>query len=61
MPVLEDDGWVLWESNAILFHFATKKPEIRLWPSDMREQTDILRWMFWDANHWDVACDIIVT
>jgi glutathione S-transferase len=61
MPVLEEDGWVLWESNAILIYFATKKPEIGLWPSDPREQTDILRWMFWDASHWDVACDIIVT
>jgi glutathione S-transferase len=33
MPVLEDDGYVIWESNAILFHLASKKPASGLWPS----------------------------
>jgi hypothetical protein len=33
MPTLEDDGFVLWESNAILFYMAAKHPEKGLWPS----------------------------
>src|SRR5882724_11753666 len=45
MPVLEDDGFVLWESNAILFYLASKKPESALWPREVRHQADVLRWL----------------
>ena len=53
MPVLEDDGYVLWESNAILFHLASKKPQSGAWPSDVRHQADVLRWLAWEGTHWD--------
>lgn len=56
MPVLEDDGFVLWESNAILQYLASKKPESGLWPTDPRRQADVSRWQFWDAAHWDPTC-----
>jgi len=56
MPVLEDDGFVLWESNAILHYLASKKPESRLWPSDARGQADVLRWLSWESAHWTPAC-----
>jgi glutathione S-transferase len=56
MPVLEDDGLVLWESNAILQYLASKKPAAGLWPSDPRRQADVGRWMFWEASHWAPAC-----
>jgi glutathione S-transferase len=45
MPVLEDDGFVLWESNAILFYLASKKPQSGRWPSDLKRQADVLRWL----------------
>jgi glutathione S-transferase len=53
MPVLEDDGFVLWESNAILFYLASKKPQSGLWPSDVQRQADVLRWLAWESTHWD--------
>ena len=56
MPVLEDDGFVLWESNAILHYLASKKPESGLWPSDAKGQADVLRWLSWEAAHWTPAC-----
>jgi len=56
MPVLEDDGFVLWESNAILHYLATKKPESGLWPTNAKRQADVLRWLSWEAAHWMPAC-----
>jgi glutathione S-transferase len=53
MPTLEDDGFVLWESNAILFYMAAKHPDSGLWPSDLRCQADVLRWLAWKSAHWD--------
>jgi glutathione S-transferase len=53
MPTLEDDGFVLWESNAILSYMAAKRPDSRLWPSDPRSQADVLRWLAWESAHWD--------
>ena len=50
MPVLEDDSFVLWESNAILQYLAAKKPGSGLWPSDAKGQADVLRWHSWDAG-----------
>ena len=59
MPVLEDDGFTLWESNAILQYLAAKKPGSGLWPSDARAQADVLRWHSWDAADWSPACAIL--
>jgi len=59
MPVLEDDGFVLWESNAILQYLASKKPESGLWPRDAKGQADVLRWHSWDAADWFPACGIL--
>ncbi len=60
MPVLEDDGFVLWESNAILQYLASKKSQSGLWPSDPRRQADVSRWQLWDMAHWDPTCAIFV-
>jgi glutathione S-transferase len=60
MPVLEDDGFVLWESNAIIRYLAAKKPDSGLLPSDPRQQADVFRWQFWDSAHWDPSCAILV-
>ncbi|HJS21213.1 MAG TPA: glutathione S-transferase family protein [Steroidobacteraceae bacterium] len=56
MPVLEEDGFVLWESNAILQYLAAKKPESGMLPTDARGRADVARWLCWDLAHWDPAC-----
>ncbi len=53
IPMLEDDGFVLWESNAILFYLANKRPQSGLWPREAKSQADVLRWLTWQSAHWD--------
>jgi glutathione S-transferase len=36
VPVLIDDGAVVWETIAILFHIAERFPAARLWPEDKK-------------------------
>ncbi len=58
MPALEDDGFTLWESNAIIQYLADKKPGV-LAPTDARGRADMARWMFWESTTWDPACAIL--
>lgn len=60
VPVLEEDGFVLWESNAILQHLAAQKPESGLLPADPRARADVTRWQCWDLAHWDAACATLI-
>jgi glutathione S-transferase len=51
---------VLWESNAILFYLAAKHPDSGLWPSDLKGQADVLRWLAWESAHWDAeSCGMV--
>src|SRR5882724_9281579 len=60
MPVLEEDGFVLWESNAILQYLAAKRADHGLWPSEPRRQADVSRWQCWELAHWGPACGTLV-
>lgn len=58
MPVLEEDGFALWESNAIVEYLASKREG---WlPREPRDRLAITKWLYWDSNHWDPACAIFV-
>ena len=50
VPVLQDGGWTLWEANAIMCHLSDVA-KADLWPHDAR-QTEIMRWLSWDAQHF---------
>src|SRR3978361_1321859 len=60
MPALEDDGFTLWESNAIMEYLAATHPEKGLLPLDERKRADVARWQFWDATTWDPACATLI-
>jgi glutathione S-transferase len=50
IPVIDDDGFVLWESNAIVRYLAAKHGAGTLWPDDLRKRADADRWMDWQAT-----------
>lgn len=57
-PFIDDDGYVLWESNAIVNYLASLKPGAGLLPEDTRGRLQVEKWQFWESNHWDAACSI---
>lgn len=51
VPTLTDDDFNLWESNAILLYLGEHYAEQTDFPSDLRQRTDISRWLFWQSSH----------
>jgi glutathione S-transferase len=47
VPVIDDDGFVLYESNAIVRYLAAKSGRGTLWPDEARARADVDRWMEW--------------
>jgi glutathione S-transferase len=46
IPVLEDDGVVVWESMAINLYLADKYGKDSIWPSDPAARADVYKWSF---------------
>lgn len=59
VPVIEDDGLVLWESFAIMQYLADKTPGQTLYPADLRARADINRWLFWCAQHFSPPIGVL--
>jgi glutathione S-transferase len=60
VPVLDDDGFLLWESRAIMQYLAEKTVGQSLLPSDPRARANVNRWLFWCAAHMAPANTILV-
>ena len=50
VPVIDDDGFVLYESNAIVRYLAAKHGAGTLWPNDLKVRADADRWMDWATS-----------
>jgi glutathione S-transferase len=50
VPTIDDDGFVLWESNAVVRYLATKHSEGSLWPRDLATRASADRWMDWQQT-----------
>jgi len=47
VPTIDDGGFILWESHAIVRYLARKHGTGTLWPNDARAAADADRWMEW--------------
>jgi glutathione S-transferase len=52
VPVIDDDGFVLWESNAILRYLAAKHLSAGLMPSDLTSAARADQWTDWMCGAW---------
>jgi glutathione S-transferase len=59
VPVIVDEGFVLWESHAILRYLAAKAGS-DLWPADLEERGRVDQWMSWQASELNPAWTYVV-
>lgn len=50
VPTLVDDGFVLWESNAILLYLAEKFPTTKLLPIDAHDRARMFQWLLFEQT-----------
>lgn len=64
VPVLIDDGFALWESNAILLYLAEVYGRGTLWIEDPRQRAMTYQWLGWQATElnapWGYAVNALV-
>lgn len=60
LPALADDnGLVLWESNAICQYLCDRHGDTPFYPRDPHKRADIARWLFWEASAWSRPAEIL--
>jgi glutathione S-transferase len=50
VPTIDDDGFVLWESNAIVRYLSAKHGAGTLWPDELQLRASGDRWMDWQQT-----------
>lgn len=55
VPVIDDDGFVLWESNTILRYLAASRGREDLLPADARRRASIEKWMDWQVSDFNFS------
>jgi glutathione S-transferase len=60
VPVLDDDGFVLWETTAILQYLAVQYGPALLRIQDERARADVTRWQIWGVAHWQPALQAFI-
>jgi glutathione S-transferase len=66
VPTIEDDGFILWESNSCVRYIAAKFGAGTLYPTDLRQRAEAERWMDWQlttlsAPSWTIFLGLVLT
>ena len=59
VPVLEMDGFVLWESYAIMQYLADMTPGQAIYPIEPHARADVNRWLFWCGQYFMPGISIL--
>jgi len=59
VPTIEEDGFILWESNSCVRYIAARFGAGTLWPTDPRVRADAERWMDWQLTTLSEPTDTI--
>lgn len=55
VPTIDDDGFILWESNTIVRYLAATHARGSLWPEEARARARADQWMDWqNSTFWPV-------
>jgi glutathione S-transferase len=64
VPVIDDDGVLVWESNVIVRYLAASRARTDLLPADVAARAHVEQWMDWQAsdfnNSWRVVFQALV-
>lgn len=59
VPVIDDGGTIIWESNTIVRYLAASRGRVELLPIDPGQRAQVEKWMDWQAsdfnNSWRTA------
>src|SRR5262249_475842 len=61
VPTMDDDGFVLWESNVIIRYLASRHAVGTLFPGDDRERFSAERWMDWQQTRLNPRIGMVFT
>ena len=59
VPVLEMDGFILWESYAIMQYLADMTSGQAIYPVEPRARADVNRWLFWCGQDFTPGISIL--
>src|SRR5690348_1508721 len=59
VPVLDDDGFILTESHAIMQYLADGAPGQTVYPEERKARANVNRWLFWSAHHFQPAVSVL--
>lgn len=53
VPVIDDEGFVVWESNTIIRYLANRANAVHLYPVEAKARARVDQWMDWQASDFN--------